>query len=247
MGGLFGGGGGGAGGSGSLLGNNGMVGGLMGGIGLNLSQIPFVGGMFPDPNAPAMQAAMQNAANTYASQRPVTAQAFENLMNQVRAGYQPAQNALASMYGGGNGTPNLAGAPTSAPPPEGWSPGQPSPGQQMAAQQASSAPRRHGASHGPFGAIGDILGFGNNAPFGLPGPGLMGGLSGNVMGNMPGFGWAGPVGMPGGQMLGGIPGMQAPNLFGGGQQQMQPMGMSPMPFFPGAGGLLGGLMGGGRR
>ncbi len=94
---------------GSMFSDEGGIGSLMMGMGdmtgMNLSGIPFIGGMFPDPNQKAMRDALANASAMMGAQRAQTAGAYQNLANNMLGAMQPAQNALTMMYGGGSGAP----------------------------------------------------------------------------------------------------------------------------------------------
>lgn len=120
---MFGGGSSGAGGGG-IIGDNG---------GVNMSQIPFIGGMMPNPNEKAMREALQRAQVAYGDHRGQSAQAYQNMLGQVLNSYQPVQNALGAMYGG----PKQPGLP--APPPAYTGPGAQAPAA-PAAPPASIAP-----------------------------------------------------------------------------------------------------------
>ncbi len=91
-----------------------MFGDALGGVsdstGINLSGIPFVGGLFPDPNQKAMREALMNASNQMGAQRAQSAAGFQNLAGQMLSAYAPAQNALSQMYGGPSPPPSGAGS-----------------------------------------------------------------------------------------------------------------------------------------
>ncbi len=103
---------------GSLFSDSGMFGDAFGGVsegtGINLSGIPFVGGLFPDPNQKAMREALMNASNQMALQRQQSAAGFQNLAGQMLSAYAPAQNALSQMYGGGGAPQAAASSPVSS-------------------------------------------------------------------------------------------------------------------------------------
>lgn len=98
LGGLLGGGGG-----GGLIGGAGNGGTLLGQGGINLSGIPFIGGMFPNPNEGAVRDAMAAAGQSYANMRPQMAQGYQNIASQFQNQMAPASQALANMYGGQHG------------------------------------------------------------------------------------------------------------------------------------------------
>ncbi len=228
--GLMGGGGlpglGGAANSGMVTGLNGINGGPGGGGGmfsntnggLQLSQIPFIGGLFPNPNEGAARDAMAAAGAAYGAMRPSSAQGYQNLVSQNQNALAPAHQALANMYGGQHGQNSDVTA--------------------AMADQSGSTGGNYGAAVGSMLAGGpkpsDNSGKGNpamsflNTLDPLGGLGSLGGAMGGFMGL--GGGQGGPMGAvqggmsnpPGGGLLGGI-------LGGGG----------------GGGGLLGGLLGGG--
>ena len=102
--------GGGGGGSGGMLGGGlpgiggaGNGGTLLGQGGINLSGIPFIGGMFPNPNEAAMRDAMGAAGQSYANMRPQMAQGYQNMVSQFQNQMSHAAQALANMYGGQHG------------------------------------------------------------------------------------------------------------------------------------------------
>lgn len=171
----------------SQAGGGGGVMSLNGGI--NMSQIPFIGGLFPNPNEAAMQQAIQNAGGQFAAYRPQLAQAYQNLAGDQLAALQGPQNALMQMYGGK--------------PPPGPSISNPSPG----GPPSTSTPPPSGGSLG--GLIGGMVGGGGQG--GSQGAGGLGGLfgglpglgGGNPMSGLPGFG-NGQSGGPLGGILGGM-------------------------------------------
>lgn len=183
----------------------GMLGGLSGGLGINLSGIPFVGGMFGSPEEAAMRQSMANAVQSYQNMREPQAQGYQSAMARFGQGMQPVQSALNWMYGGpeagqgGQAPPQQSPGPAPSVPPSG--------GGGTSLFPSGGGGGGGGGLLGGIGGIGGMLGLGQNAPLGLPGPGLGGALSGNPTGNLPGLGWKGPSGMPGGGMLSGLPGM----------------------------------------
>jgi len=168
-------------------------------LGLNLSGIPFIGGMFPNPNAGAMSQGFANAAQSYADRRMPTAAAYQQGLQNALTALNPAANALNMMYGGMSS--EAPAGPPGAPP--GGDPGF----QQRPLQDASPKPSitpdmvlgglRGGRMPSPGGLAGAILG-------GLRGGGRGGGLPplGGIMGRLPGF--PGPPGFGGPGGLGGL-------------------------------------------
>lgn len=169
---------------GFLGGQAGGGGGIMSGSGgLNMSQIPFIGGMFPNPNEAAMQQAIQQSQNDLSAYRPQMAQAYQNLAGNQLASYQPAQGALMQMYGG-----SIPQGPTIAnPSPGGMPPGQSSPQQPPSGGSSSSGDPLSGL-------MGGLPGLGGGGLPGLGGAGGLGGLMGG--GGLPGFGGS-STGLPG--------------------------------------------------
>lgn len=200
-GGMFGGLIGGAGGGGAIASDTGPLGmgtELMTGVtGIQPSRLPFVGGLFPNPDEKAMRQAMADAAASYQAARPQSAAAWNAALGNMMGAYSPAQSALAQMYGG-----------TQAPPPAG-----PPPGQPMAQAQSmlpSQPPKPQGAS-----AIGGLFGGGPVASMG----GMLRGATGGLFGGAPGAGAGAALGgfVPGGGPLGGMPGAGGlAGLLGGG-------------------------------
>lgn len=78
-------------------------GGAFGGTGfeLNMHEQPIAGQFFSDPNEEFKLQQMQNAGAAYGAYRPEVAQARMNGMRNSMSAYQPANNALAQMYGQG--------------------------------------------------------------------------------------------------------------------------------------------------
>lgn len=195
--------------------------------GVNLSGLPFVGGLFPNA-AQRMQRELQTqASNTMGAMRPGIAEGFQNIWNGVQQAYNPAQQALMSIYGGKPqggadwlssaaqpiGSQSGGGAPKPAPP-DPWS--------TSTSAIASSGIR--GGQANPGGFMGQIPIVG----------GMMGGMGGMMPGGggFPGLGGGGMPGMGGGGLGGMIPGM--------GGQGGGPLG-GLMPGMGGGGGL-GGLL-----
>lgn len=182
---------------GSMFSDEGGIGGLMMGMGdmtgINMSGIPFIGGMFPDPNQKAMRDALQNASNMMGAQRSQSAAAYQNAANNMLGALQPAQNALSMMYGGGGGTPTGGFDMSQFGPPQ---------GAQMVPQYRGIDRALAGASNdlsasfpggsGGGGMLGGLFGGGN-------GSGGLGGLLGGLLG--------GPSGGGGGGMGGGLGGL----------------------------------------
>lgn len=168
LGGMLGSGGQGAGGGGGILGNNGG--------GLQLYNMPFIGGLFPNPNEQAKLQAIKQVGQNYAAYRPQMAQAYQNMIGSQLGSLQPAQNALMQMYGGK--------------PPPGPTISNPSPGGSPPSPPPASSGGSPGGSSG--GGLGGIFGGG-----GLPGLGGIGGLGGLLGGGgLPGFGGS-STGLPG--------------------------------------------------
>lgn len=205
---------------GSMFSDEGGIGGLMMGMGdmtgINLSGIPFVGGLFPDPNQKAMRDALQNASNMMGAQRAQTAGAYQNLANNALGALQPAQNALYQMYGGGSQPLGTYDFGQSAPP---------------------LPPHLISQTRG-MDTI--LAGAGNDLAANFPGNSGGGGLLGGLLGG--GNGTGGLGGMLGGMLGGPSGGQGGMPFFGGGQVgALRPMNQQPS----GGGGLLGGLLGGG--
>lgn len=172
---------------GGLFSDSGMMGNMFGGIqnstGINLSGIPFLGGLFPDPNQKAMRDALNSASSMMGNQRVQQAAGYQNLANNALGALQPAQNALSQMYGG---TGQMGPTPPGGFQP-GWLP------QQQAPQQSSGG----GSGDMLGGILGGILGGGGG---GMPG------LGGGIMPGMFGQGSKGsfsPLGLLGGLFGGG--------------------------------------------
>lgn len=187
--------------------------------GLQLSQIPFIGGLFPNPNEGAVRDAFNAAGQSYGGMRGQMGQGYQNIASHFQNQMAPARQALMNMYGGQQGqNSDVTGA--------------------IAQQQG---PRDSGA------AMGAMAGFGGHSPStasdratddGVGGDPLMGfvntldpmGGLGSIGGSFGGLfglngGQGGPMGAAhgathGGGILGGL-------LGGGG----------------GGGGILGGLPG----
>lgn len=214
LGGLFGGGGGGFNGT-SFIGDSG---------GVNLSGLPFVGGLFPNAAQQQQRQAMADAASAYGAMRPGVAQGFGNIWSGVQQAYTPAERALQAMYGGGT-------APNSG----GWAPGgaRPMPGGGPSSITSGGGPRPSDNSGG------------GSSPFGQGG--LLGMASGDPLGGAL-FGQGGPMGFAGRQAGGALGGggglgglLGGGGLFGGGGGS--PLGGLGGIFGGGGGGPLGGLFG----
>jgi hypothetical protein len=171
-----------AGGGGGIMSLNG---------GINLSGIPFIGGMFPNPNEAAMQQGIKNVQAATAAYRPQMAQAYQNLAGDQLAALQGPQQALLQMYGGQ--------------PPPGPSISNPSHGGSPSMQASSPPPQASGGSSG--GSSGGFLGgmLGGDPLGGLMGAGGLGGIlgGGGMTSGLPGFG-NGQSGGPLGGILGGM-------------------------------------------
>ena len=224
LGGLLGGGGGGGGG---LIGGAGNGGTLIGQNGINLSGIPFIGGMFPNPNEGAARDAMNAAGQAYGNMRPQMAQGYQNMVSQFQNQMSPASQALANMYGGQHGQNSDVTGAMAAQNQMSQAPG--SQGPNLNTQAQLNTPSRSTASDRTtddgVGNSDPLMSFVNTIdPLG--GLGSIGGSFGGLFGLNGGSG--GPMGAVqgathGGGLLGGL-------LGGGGG---------------GLGGLLGGLGGGG--
>lgn len=68
-------------------------------LGGDLSQMPFIGGLFPNPRQAEMQRQMQQMANDYARQRLINQQQREQALRQQLALFGPAQQQMGAMYG----------------------------------------------------------------------------------------------------------------------------------------------------
>jgi hypothetical protein len=186
------------------------------GGGLQMSQIPFIGGMFPNPNEAAMRDAMTAAGQAYANMRPQQAQGYQNIMSQVQNQMAPASQALANMYGGQHGQNS-----------------------DVTAAIAAQNPRDSGAAQGALAGLSgprpsDNSGKGQsgNDPLGgfLTTLDPVGGLS-SIGGSFGGlFDLDGGGGGPMNALKGGMGGMSGGGLLGG---------------LLGGGGGLGGILGGG--
>lgn len=88
---------------GSLLSGGGGSGGLLGNLGFSVGahELPIVGGLFANPDEQYKQQQMNQAHQAYTAYRPEAAQARMNAMRQAGSMMQPANNALAAMYGPG--------------------------------------------------------------------------------------------------------------------------------------------------
>lgn len=97
--------GGGAGGMGGLAGMGSSPSGPIGSVGLDLApyRMPIVGGFFQDPNELFMKEQLQRAGEAYSAYRPEVAQAQMNALRASQSAYQPANDTLSSMMGGGGG------------------------------------------------------------------------------------------------------------------------------------------------
>jgi hypothetical protein len=190
-----------------MIGGAGNGGTLIGQNGINLSGIPFIGGMFPNPNEAAMRDAMGAAGQSYANMRPQMAQGYQNLASQFQNQMSPAAQALANMYGGQHGQNSDVTA-------------------NIQAQQAPQMPQGHVPSRStasdrttddgagqndplmsfvntldPAGGLGSIGGsfgglFGLNGGQGGPGGAVQGathggGMLGGILGGLPGLGGGG--------------------------------------------------------
>jgi hypothetical protein len=230
---------------GGLFSDTGGIGGMMSGmgegLGINLSGIPFIGGLFPNPAEKAMRDSLANAVTSYGNMREPQAQGYQNLMGRVGQSFAPVQSALSWMYGGpdqGGAGGGSGQAPSGPPPPQMGTPLAP----------AQSAPQQ--SPGGSFGALGPFRSPLGGAPGGGGGGGLAGMIPGFSGGGLPGLprlpglpGGGGPPdvpGMPSGLPgMGGLPGMSGSPLggLGGGLGGLLP-GMGG-----GNGGPLGGLFG----
>lgn len=174
--------------------------------GVNLSGLPFVGGLFPNAAQQMQRQMMANAANTLGAMQPGIAQGFQNIFNGTQQAYGPAQRALAMMYGGAPASApsgdmgSLAGkfAAGGAAPSGG---GGQSPG--SALSQANGM-LGIGGGGGGGGFMGSLTGLLGATPLGGGGPlgGLMGGGGGGLGGILGGLGGGG--GGPLGGLLGGL-------------------------------------------
>lgn len=178
LGGMLGSGGQGAGGGGGILSNNGG--------GMQLYNMPFIGGLFPNPNEQAKLQAIKQVGQNYGAYRPEMAQAYQNMIGSQLGALQPAQGALMQMYGGK--------------PPPGPTISNPSPGgSPLPPPQPSSGGSPGGSSGGSGGGLGSLFGGlpGMGGMGGLPGMSGIGGLGGMLGGGgLPGFGGS-STGLPG--------------------------------------------------
>jgi hypothetical protein len=106
------------------------------GLDLGMHKLPFVGGMFENPDEAQQREQMHNMALAYSAYRPELAQARMNALGNQMSLYQPAVNSLMGMYGPG-AVPNTStamrspmgpgmftvGVPKGTPGPEGPDPG----------------------------------------------------------------------------------------------------------------------------
>ena len=152
--------------------------GIAGGLGINLSGIPFIGSMFGDPRGAAMQAALKSSGDAYGGMRAQNAQAFQNMVGDQMAALHPAQQALMQMY---QGTAPPAGPSALQPTPPGAGGGAQA-GSMVGAGKMQPMQGAPGKPSGMGGILGNILGM-DPILGGLLGGGQSGGLPG-----LPGFG-----------------------------------------------------------
>jgi hypothetical protein len=69
-------------------------------VDLNMSELPIIGGMFPDEATQRMQREMGMGARAYSAYRPEAYQARMNALRNRLSGYQGASNILTQMSGG---------------------------------------------------------------------------------------------------------------------------------------------------
>lgn len=191
---------------GGIISDTGMLGGLTSGLGgmagINLSGIPFVGGMFANPAEAQMRDSMAGAANQYQGMREPAAQGFQNMMGRTHDMYQPAHDALNWMYG----SPQQPQAPQGQPPQMGAPPPQAPTPHPQAHSSGGGGPAMStiGAGlggllgGGPVGALG--AGLGANAM----GSGSAKGGLGGMLGGFAGGGTLGGYGGGLGGLLGGL-------------------------------------------
>lgn len=212
----------------------GMMTGMGQGLGINLSGIPFVGGLFPDPAQKAMRDSLAAAVGSYQNMREPQAQGYQNLMARAGAGFAPVQSALNWMYGGPDQSQPSPPSSSGSPGPSYNSPS-PSQGMQSPGPSPSALTNMATQSVNPGGLMGSVMG---NLP-GMGGGGPLGGIPG-FGGGMPGL----PKGAP--SLSGGLPSLPGlPGLGGGGGGFPGAPGLPSLPGLPGMGGgsLFGGLGG----
>ncbi len=93
-----------------------ILGGPLGAIGIDGSQMPIIGGMFTNPATEKAERDMRRAAAQYEAYRPELRQANVSTANQALAQYLPAQRALIDMYGPSAYQPLTFTDPFGAPP-----------------------------------------------------------------------------------------------------------------------------------
>lgn len=197
--------GGGGGGGGGLLGGLPGIGGagnggtLIGQGGINLSGIPFIGGMFPNPNEAANRDAMAAAGQAYGNMRPQMAQGYQNIASQFQNQLAPVHQALDNMYGQHGQNSDVTANIAAQQPPmmaSGANQGAMA-GLNGAHGSQYSGPFSQGVMPGVMGTIfdpGGMLGIGNGfLGMGHGGGGLMGGggIPGMGGGGLPGLGGSG--------------------------------------------------------
>lgn len=67
-----------------------------------LNKIPVLGALLPNPTEQFKKDQMELAARAYGAYRPELAQANMNALSNMSTAYQPANNAMATMYGAEN-------------------------------------------------------------------------------------------------------------------------------------------------
>lgn len=171
--------------------------------GVNLSGLPFVGGLFPNAAQRQQRELQMQASNTMGAMRPGIAEGFQNIWNGVQQAYNPAQQALMSIYGGkppggppiggamGSAAGSMAGGGAPSKPVDPWTAG--------AGLPAGFRPSSATGFMGSMPIVGGMLGGMGGLFPGGGGGGPMGGLGGMV----PSFGGGGLPGGLGGGGLGG--------------------------------------------